>query len=407
MMGVDGTIEHQLFRVAVNRRAHRLGGEEADGVPAERGRSLVIVPAWTGQATRAELDRQAAAGLRPRSDYVELARALDADVMDTQYLTERAGGFARALAGPAGVVPAQIVEAFLRQRRYEHMVARADRFGLPLALLFKLSGGRRDLVLISAWLSRPKKAVFLSRLKVHSHLSAIINYSSVQAKLAHTRLGVPAEKVHTCLQPVDEQFWRPLDEPVRSGVLTVGWEARDFPTLIRAVEGLDVTLDLAVGSAVLRPSGDADALFGAKVRDTARAGAAARIRVHQQLPPAELRRMYARARFVVVPLHDVDFDAGVTTITEAMAMGRAVVATRTRGQVDVIRHGENGLYVPPGDPEALRAAVRRLLEHPDEAARMGAAGRALVESCHTLDRWVTDVVDVVAGRPGLRRQPAT
>src|SRR6266545_462263 len=346
MMGVDGTIEHQLFRVAVNRRAHRLGGEEADGVPAERGRSLVIVPAWTGQATRAELDRQAAADLRPRSDYVELARALDADVMDTQYLTERAGGFARALAGPAGVVPAQIVEAFLRQRRYEHMVARADRFGLPLALLFKLSGGRRDLVLISAWLSRPKKAVFLSRLKVHSHLSAIINYSSVQAKLAHTRLGVPAEKVHTCLQPVDEQFWRPLDEPVRSGVLTVGWEARDFPTLIRAVEGLDVTLD-------------------------------------------------------------VDVDAGVTTITEAMAMGRAVVATRTRGQVDVIRHGENGLYVPPGDPEALRAAVRRLLEHPDEAARMGAAGRALVESCHTLDRWVTDVVDVVAGRPGLRRQPAT
>ena len=38
--------------------------------------------------------------------------------------------------------------------------------------------------------------------------------------------------------------------------------------------------------------------------------------------------MYARARLVVVPLHDVDFDAGVTTITEAMAMGKAVVATQ-------------------------------------------------------------------------------
>ena len=113
--------------------------------------------------------------------------------------------------------------------------------------------------------------------------------------------------------------------------------------------------------------------------------------------------MYARARFVVVPLHDVDFDAGVTTITEAMAMGKAVIATRTRGQVDVIRDGENGRYVPPGDVAALRAAIQDLLDRPDQADRMGKAGRALVESRHTLDRWVADVAAVVAGRPGSRQ----
>src|SRR4051794_20329648 len=108
-------------------------------------RVLVMVPAWRGQPTRAELERQAAAGERPRSDYVELARALDADVMDMQYMTERAGPGAR-LVGRAGLVTAQVVEAFLRQRRYDRIVARADRLGLPLALLFKLSGGRRDTV---------------------------------------------------------------------------------------------------------------------------------------------------------------------------------------------------------------------------------------------------------------------
>jgi len=113
-----------------------------------------------------------------------------------------------------------------------------------------------------------------------------------------------------------------------------------------------------------------------------------------------LRDLYARARVVVVPLHDVDFDAGVTTITEAMAMGRAVVVTRTRGQVDVVRDGETGLYVPPGDPAALRAAVRYLLDHPAEAARMGRHGRALAESRHTLDGWVTAVADVVTARSG-------
>jgi glycosyltransferase involved in cell wall biosynthesis len=97
----------------------------------------------------------------------------------------------------------------------------------------------------------------------------------------------------------------------------------------------------------------------------------------------------------VVPLHDVDFDAGVTTIAEAMAMSKAVVVTRTRGQVDLVRDGENGLYVPPRDPAALRAAIRHLLDNPGEADRMGRAGRAMAESRLTLDRWVRDVAAIV------------
>ena len=63
-----------------------------------------------------------------------------------------------------------------------------------------------------------------------------------------------------------------------------------------------------------------------------------------------------------MPLVDVDFDAGVTSITEAMAMGKAVIVTRTKGQVDVIHDGVEGLYVPPADPAALREAIVHLLK---------------------------------------------
>src|SRR5437762_18843 len=156
-------------------------------------RSLIMVPAWKGQQTTGELDREAAAGLRPRTDYVELAKAIDADVMDMRYLTECATPAGRLVNRLAGPVPAQVVEGFARQRRYGHVVARADRLGLPLALLFKLTAGRHDLVLVSVWLSRPKKAVFLSHFKVHSHLGAIVNYGTVQRDVAATRLGVPPE----------------------------------------------------------------------------------------------------------------------------------------------------------------------------------------------------------------------
>jgi glycosyltransferase involved in cell wall biosynthesis len=374
-------------------------------MPEKRGRTLLMVPAWPGQETVPELERQAAAGERARSDYVELARALDADVMDMQYMTDRATRAARLVAKRAGLVLGQVAEGFLRRARYTHIVARADRLGLPLALLHKLSGGRRDLVLISVWLSRPKKAVFLSHLKVHSHLSAIISYGSVQNAIAADRLGVPRDKLHHTLHPVDERFWRPSDLPAQRRVVAAGSEARDYRTMIRALDGLDVDADVAVGSSVLRSSGDADAMFGPIVRDAAGVVSSGRTRIHQQLGHRELRDLYARARVVVVPLHDIEADAGVTSITEAMAMGKPVVATRTRGQVDVVRHGETGLYVAPGDPAELRAAVQRLLDDPAEAERMGRAGRAAVEARHTLDGWVAAVAAVVTGS-GSHRSPA-
>lgn len=352
-----------------------------------------MVPAWAGQAPVSELARQARTGERPRSDYVELARALDADVLDMDYMQQRAHPAARALAGRA-MVPAQVLEAFLRQGQYAHIVARADRMGLPLALLNKLSGRRRDVVLVSVWLSVPKKAVFLSRFKVHSHLSAVLNYSSVQMAYARDRLGVPADMLHHALQPVDERFFAPTDVRLEDYVCAVGSEARDYSTFVRAMSGLDVRAEIAVGSTLFLASGDVAETFRHVVDGALGAGMPDRVRVRTQLDHRSLRDLYARARLVVVPLQDVDADCGVTVIAEAMAMGKAVVVTATRGQVDLVRHGENGLYVPPGDPAALRAGVQRLLDDPAEACRMGRAGRALVEERLTLDRWVGTVASV-------------
>jgi glycosyltransferase involved in cell wall biosynthesis len=89
-----------------------------------------------------------------------------------------------------------------------------------------------------------------------------------------------------------------------------------------------------------------------------------------------LRQLYADAALVVVPLVENDFQAGITTILEGMAMAKAVVCTRTTGQQDTIVDGETGRYVPPGDPDALRSAIECLLGDPDEAGRLAANGRS-------------------------------
>ena len=96
-------------------------------------------------------------------------------------------------------------------------------------------------------------------------------------------------------------------------------------------------------------------------------------------------------------------------LVEAMAMGRAIVATAVGGVPDVVLAGETGLLVEAADPVALADAVRALLDDPARAARLGAAGRARAESTFSLGAHVDGierVYDEVLGRvaPEARRR---
>lgn len=79
-----------------------------------------------------------------------------------------------------------------------------------------------------------------------------------------------------------------------------------------------------------------------------------------------------------------------TTAIEAMACGLPVVATAVGGVPDVVIDGETGLLVPPGDAEAMAAAILTLVGDASLRERFGAAGRlraeALFSSTNYLDR---------------------
>jgi glycosyltransferase involved in cell wall biosynthesis len=84
------------------------------------------------------------------------------------------------------------------------------------------------------------------------------------------------------------------------------------------------------------------------------------------------------------------------TLLEAMAAGLPVVATRVGGNPEVVVDGETGLLVPPRDAKALAAAIGSLLEHPERARAMGAAGRARVHEQFSLDAMVGAYASVYA-----------
>jgi len=75
-------------------------------------------------------------------------------------------------------------------------------------------------------------------------------------------------------------------------------------------------------------------------------------------------------------------------LIEAASLGKPIVASAIDGVREVIRDGESGLLVPPGKPAELAAAVVRLLEDRDLAAKLGAAARREIPPRFTLERMV-------------------
>lgn len=84
-------------------------------------------------------------------------------------------------------------------------------------------------------------------------------------------------------------------------------------------------------------------------------------------------------------------------VVEAMMCGRPVVATRGGGVTEIIRDGETGLLVPPGNASALAAAIGRILSQPALAERLARKGRkdvsqrfSLEETCRSVSALLTE-----------------
>jgi glycosyltransferase involved in cell wall biosynthesis len=79
-------------------------------------------------------------------------------------------------------------------------------------------------------------------------------------------------------------------------------------------------------------------------------------------------------------------------LLEAMAAGRAVVATHVGGTPEVVTHDVEGLLVPPDDPEALARALLMLLKDPARRTAMGTAAHQRVATQFTHERMVRETL---------------
>jgi glycosyltransferase involved in cell wall biosynthesis len=213
-------------------------------------------------------------------------------------------------------------------------------------------------------------------------------FLTVSAYSAET-LNAPAERTRVIYGGADPARFRPDDAESRAGVLFVGrfTPHKGLDRLIRALPpGADLT---CVGS----PGHDPHPPESGYPELLRRLAAGRSVRFVSGVSEERLPVLYRTARVVVLPsVHWTCYGRYVAisellglSLVEAMASGTPVVASRVGGLPEVVRDGETGFLVQPGNVDELRDRIATLLENRKLADRMGRAAREAV-----LDRFTWD-----------------
>lgn len=286
--------------------------------------------------------------------------------------------------------PLRALRLAWRARRYDAAVCIGDATAFVLMQLRRLFRFRLPVVLIDPALSTdyPRR----KRLQdfVLPRAQKVIVYGRTQLDYLAEHYG---GRVDATFLPhrADTEFYRPGDEgpPPAPYVLSIGNDySRDFDTVVRAAEICAAKPGLA---------------HRFRLHTTRAVPASPHVDVtRNMLSYVELRALFRQASVVIISLHDMIHAGGINSLLEAMACGRPVVVSGSRGILDYVQHDESALVVPPGDAQAMAAAVTRLLADPAEAARLGeGARRFVVESCalRGYARSVAAILRAAAGRP--------
>lgn len=218
---------------------------------------------------------------------------------------------------------------------------------------------------------------------LYGHADAVATYGPHVSAYVSAR---GARRVRVAPQAVDNAFWgAPVapDQAVRQAPFQVLFAGR-----LEEEKGIPVLLE-AWRESGLGAEGAALVLAG-----TGRLEGQARGHPSVHLPgplgPVELRNFYAGSDVVVIPSVPTRTfrEPWGLAANEAMNRQLPVIATDAVGAAagGLVRHERNGLVVPPGDPQALAAAIRRLHDDAETRRRLGAAGAHDVEP-YSQEAW--------------------
>jgi mannosyltransferase len=253
--------------------------------------------------------------------------------------------------------------------------------GWPLKLVFT-SAAQRHHTWLTRWLIR--------------RMDAIIATSALSASFLKRESTVVMHGVDTDLYAPPADRAAAFAQSGLPGRYAIGCFGR-----VRAQKGSDVFVEamcrllprypdftaVIVGAVVPEQQGFANALK----KQIEAAGLQSRIVITGEIAIEEVQRWYQRLTIYAFTSRKEGF--GLTLI-EAMSSGAALVASRAGAAEFVVEDGVTGVLTPPGDVDALVAALEPLMKDPASSADMGARARSRVIEKFSLDAEANAIADV-------------
>ena len=239
------------------------------------------------------------------------------------------------------------------------------------------------------------------RTAIESAAAVIAVSQGMAADIRASYPAVPADRVHVIYNGIDASQYRPdpgrevLDrfgiDPGEPSVVFVGRITRQkgLPVLLRAAEWIDPAAQLVLCA------GQADtAELQAEVTglvEHLRATRSGVIWLPGMLAKSEVIQILSHATVFACPSEYEPL--GIVNL-EAMACGSAVVASAVGGIPEVVADGQTGLLVPPGDEQALAAAINAVVGDPALAAEFGRRGRDRAVAEFSWDRIAAQTAEL-------------
>ncbi|MCP2728624.1 glycosyltransferase family 4 protein [Limnofasciculus baicalensis] len=165
-------------------------------------------------------------------------------------------------------------------------------------------------------------------------------------------------------------------------ILSAGKSDRDYNTLVKAFSSINHSLKIYCSGNSAPTISD----FPSNIKIKSEHPKAANV-----LSFSEMEAEYNKAYAVAIPLKitpkTLRNPIGLTSLLNAMVLGKAVVITRHR-QIDIDIEKEGiGIWVEPGDVKGWQEAISYLFEHPSETKEMGKRGRLLCETKYNIEKF--------------------
>jgi len=223
--------------------------------------------------------------------------------------------------------------------------------------------------------------------------AGIITISEKEAEMLKSRFPHLKDRIRFVRYGTDLEYFKPRNVPEAEEIFAAGFDrGRDAKTVLEAADGLGIKVVFS-NSRHLRKIGPLPSYAEAR-----------------PLSDSGLLEQYARSKIIIISLDTsggINDAMGCSTLVEALAMGKAIIATRTPTMESYITDGQNGFLVEEKSAEKMREAIKHLLVDQQLRAEMGAKARiSAVKDCDA-DKIAAQMADFFRSlERSFRRQSA-